>query len=200
MFGKETKFIIRYSEIIDLSRGSNSISVRTKNNKEFTFGLLFSAAETYNLLEQLSKMTMQRMIHDPHSATMSLDQPSSSSSTKPLSKPFLLRDFTAQQHTMEYRSFFRLPSTEKLDGMVKANLWLHHSKRHASGTVFLSQNYLCFKSEVKDLVSLIIPLKSIRVSLVVRLSIYSVYSNLMRSIYRTSIRKTTNRASSTIRL
>lgn len=164
MFGKETKFIIRYSEIIDLSRGSNSISIRTKNNKGFTFGLLFSAAETFNLIEQLSKMAMQRMIHDPDSGTTSLDQPSSSSSKRALVKPFLLRDLTAQQHTMEYLVFFRLPSTEKLDGMVKASLWLHHSKRHANGTIYLSQNFLCFKSEVKDLVSLIIPLKSIRVS------------------------------------
>lgn len=72
LFGRETKFIIRYSEMTDLSRGSNSISIRTKNNKTFTFGLLFSAAETYNLIEQLSKMAMQRMIHDPDSAAMGL--------------------------------------------------------------------------------------------------------------------------------
>lgn len=183
MFGKETKFIIRYSEIIDLSRGANSISLRTKNNKSFTFGLLFSAAETHNLIEQLSKMAMQRMIHDPDSSTMTLDQPSSSSAAaaaaqKSVAKPFLLRDFTAQQHTMEYRTFFRLPNTEKLDGMVKANLWMHHSKRSASGTIYLSQNFLCFRSEVKDLVSLIIPLKNIRVSDEMAIK-YCLYVNLL---------------------
>lgn len=165
LFGRETKFIIRYSEMTDLSRGSNSISIRTKNNKTFTFGLLFSAAETYNLIEQLSKMAMQRMIHDPDSAAMGLGMDHHTASTsRSATKPFLLRDFTAQQHSIEYRAFFRLPSTEKLDGMVKANLWLHHSKRLASGTIYLSQNFLCFKSEVQGLVSLIIPLAKIGVS------------------------------------
>lgn len=167
MFGKETKFIIRYSEIIDLSRGSNYIYVRTKNNKDFTFGLLFSAAETYNLIEQLSKMAMQRMIHDTDSESSSILEhsgPSTSTANRSAAKPFLLRDLTAQQHTMEYRNFFRLPCSEKLDGMVKANIWMHHNKRHASGMIYLSQNFLCFKSDVKDMVSVILPLKNIRVS------------------------------------
>lgn len=160
MFGRETKFIIRYSEIIDLSRGSNSVTVRTKNNKEFTFSLLFNATETFNLIEQLSKKAMQRMIHNPD--TEDLEKPGSSSQNK--AKPFLMRDLTAEQHSADYRAFFRLPSTERLDGMVKANLWLHHSKCSTSGTIFLSQNFFCFKSDVKDLVSVIIPLKNIRVS------------------------------------
>lgn len=162
MFGKETKFIIRYSEITDLTRRSaSSIYIRTKNNKDFTFGLLFNATETYNLIEQLSKMAMQQMIHDPESASSAMDQASTSKSSV---KPFLLRDFTAQQHSEDYRIFFRLPANEKLDGMVKASLWLHHAKKHARGTVYLSQNFLCFKSEVQDWVNLIIPLKNIRVS------------------------------------
>lgn len=162
MFGKETKFIVRYAEIIDLSRGSNSISIRTKNDKEFTFGLLFSATETYSLIEQLSKIAMQKMIYDPAALDHS-EASTSSASRSSLAKPFLLRDFTARQHTDQYRTFFRLPSSEMLDGMVKANLWLHHNKRHASGTIYLSQNFLCFKSDVQGWVSLIIPLKNIRV-------------------------------------
>lgn len=163
MFGKETKFIIRYSEITDLTRRSaSSIYIRTKNNKDFIFGLLFNATETYNLIEQLSKMAMQQMIHDPESASSAMDQASTSKSSSV--KPFLLRDFTAQQHSEDYRIFFRLPANEKLDGMVKASLWLHHAKKHARGTVYLSQNFLCFKSEVQDWVNLIIPLKNIRVS------------------------------------
>lgn len=167
MFGKETKVIIRYSEIIDLSRGTNSISIRTKNNKEFTFGLLFSATETYNLIEQLSKIAMQKMIHDPESPTLVQNMGilgTNRGITKSSQKAFLFRDLNARQHTDEYRTFFRLPSSEMLDGIVKANLWLHHSKRHANGTIYLSQNFLCFKSDVKDWVSLVIPLKNIRVS------------------------------------
>lgn len=143
-----------------MSRGANSITLCTKNNKSFTFGLLFSGTETYNLIEQLSKMAMQKMIYSPNSSAELEPNAGPSSAIK----PFLLRDFTARQHTDEYRTFFRLPRSEILDGMVKANLWLHHNKRHASGTIYLSQNFLCFKSQIEGWVSLVIPLKNIRVS------------------------------------
>lgn len=47
--------------------------------------------------------------------------------------------------------------------MLSANLWLPFVKRYAGGKIYLSQNYMCFKSDVKSLVSLVIPLRVIQV-------------------------------------
>ncbi|GAB0096899.1 TBC1 domain family member 8 [Sergentomyia squamirostris] len=164
IFGKETKLVLSYTEIIDISRTGNSIYIRTQNNSEYTFGLLFSPAETYNLLEQLSKMAMQKMIQDPESPMFDHDPVLSRKLSKNISKnkSFLLRDLTARQHSDEYRMFFRLPLTEVLDGTIKGNLWTPYNKKYVSGCIYLSQNFLCFRSDIKRLVSIVISLRNIR--------------------------------------
>lgn len=165
MFGKETKLVLRYSEIIEVSKSINSIYVKTLAGLEFTFGFLFSVNETYNLVEQLSKMAMQKKIQDPESPSYDHDSMSFHKLSKNVTKrSFLLRDLTNRQQSDEYRMFFRLPQTEMLDGSIKANLWTPYNKRYVGGYIFLSQNFLCFKSDVKRLVSLVIPLRIIYVS------------------------------------
>lgn len=80
-------------------------------------------------------------------------------------KSYLLRDLTTRQHSEEYRRLFRLPATEILDGKIKANLWLPYNKRYANGNIFLSQNFMCFSSDVRALACLVIPLRIIQVFL-----------------------------------
>uniref|UniRef100_A0A1L8DMP1 Rab-GAP TBC domain-containing protein n=1 Tax=Nyssomyia neivai TaxID=330878 RepID=A0A1L8DMP1_9DIPT len=163
IFGKETKLVLSYTEMIDISRAANSIYMRTQNGTEYTFGLLFSPSETYNLLEQLSKMAMQKMIQDPESPMFDHDPVLSRKLSKNVSKKsFLLRDLTARQHSDEYRMFFRLPLSEVLDGTIKANLWTPYNKKYVSGCIYLSQNFLCFRSDIKRLVSIVICLRNIR--------------------------------------
>lgn len=86
---------------------------------EYVFRLLFSANEIHNLIEELSKLTMQKMIQDQESPLF--DNPVINRKlTKNLSnKPFLLRNLTTRQQSSEYRIFFRLPPDEILDGMIK---------------------------------------------------------------------------------
>lgn len=50
-----------------------------------------------------------------------------------------------------------------------ADLWTPYAKRFSSGNIFLSPNFLCFRSDVKGLVNLVIPLRIIRVSHIVEL-------------------------------
>lgn len=186
MFGKETKFMLRYekifhirslyhrlyhsmfnrySDITDITRSSNSIYVKTLNNLDYTFGFLFSVNETYNLIEQLSKMAMQKLIKDPDSPSYDHDPTVFRKLTRNVPiKSYLLRDLTTRQHSEEYRRVFRLPATEILDGKIKANLWLPYTKRYANGNIFLSQNFMCFSSDVPGLVYLVIPLRMIQVS------------------------------------
>lgn len=140
--------------------------MKTLNKLDYTFGLLFSVNETYNLIEQLSKMAMQNLIKDPESPTYDHDPTIFRKLSKNVpSKSYLLRDLTTRQHSEEYRRVFRLPATEILDGKIKANLWLPYGskKRYANGNIFLSQNFMCFSSDVRGLVYLVIPLRIIQV-------------------------------------
>lgn len=155
---------IRYSDITDITRSGNSIYVKTLNNLEYTFGLLFSVNETYNLIEQLSKIAMQKLIKDPDSPSYEHDPIVMRRLPKNApTKSHLLRDLTTRQHSEDYRRVFRLPATEILDGKIKANLWLPYTKRYANGNIFLSQNFMCFSSDVRGLVYLVIPLRIIQV-------------------------------------
>ena len=80
-------------------------------------------------------------------------------------KSMLQRDITARQKSDEYRIHFRLPKSEILDGNIKASLWTPYAKKHVHGVIYVSQNYLCFRSDIDGLVSLVIPLSNIVVSI-----------------------------------
>lgn len=103
-------------------------------------------------------------------------------------KPILCLDLVARQKSEEYRTYFRLPQREIIDGTIKgkvhefksnslliflrcnfstfplANLWTPYSKSYVGGSIYLSNNFFCFSSDVKDFVSVVIPLKVIKVN------------------------------------
>lgn len=45
-----------------------------------------------------------------------------------------------------------------------ADMWTPYSKTFVGGSIYLSNNFLCFGSNVRDLVNLVIPLKIIKVN------------------------------------
>lgn len=59
---------------------------------------------------------------------------------------------TVELNILYYRNYY-----------ITASLWLPYTKRYASGTIFVSQHFLCFRSEIKDQVSLVIPFNTIQV-------------------------------------
>lgn len=180
----------------------------TLNGHSYRFGMLFSPGETYNTLQQLSNITMQHLIQDPDSTSnvddsvLNLSRSISGASKK----SELLRHLNTKQHSEQYRAYFRLPQGEILDGQIKgksactkeiygfwandiiqyglivASLWLPYAKRYVSGTIFVSQHFLCFKSEIKDEVSLVIPFNTIQVSFwfssVLWILVFIVYMHL----------------------
>lgn len=164
MLSQEIKRIIRFAELEDISRSGNTIYLKTTNNMTYNFTLLFNSSEAHVLIEQLNKMAIQKLIHDPESPVVDHD-PSNFSryGAKASKKPVLLRDLTARQKSEEFRVYFRLPQTEIIDGKIKADIWTPYSKRFNAGYIYLSPNFFCFRSDVKDLVSVVIPMKTIKV-------------------------------------
>ncbi|EDW18570.1 TBC1 domain family member 9 isoform X1 [Drosophila mojavensis] len=163
MLSQEIKRIIRFAELEDISRSGNTIYLKTTNNMTYNFTLLFNSSEAHVLIEQLNKMAIQKLIHDPESPVVDHD-PSNFSryGAKASKKPVLLRDLTARQKSEEFRVYFRLPQTEIIDGKIKADIWTPYSKRFNAGYIYLSPNFFCFRSDVKDLVSVVIPMKTIK--------------------------------------
>lgn len=60
------------------------------------------------------------------------------------------RDLDARAHSEAYRLMFRLPANEKLDGSIDCTLLTPFNKKHVNGRLFLSQNYICFESRVRN--------------------------------------------------
>ncbi|KAH8379816.1 hypothetical protein KR009_007362, partial [Drosophila setifemur] len=163
MLGQEIKRIIRFVELEDISRNANTIYLKTTNNMTYNFTMLFNASKAHLLIEQLNKMAIQQLIHDPESPVVDHDTSNISRLGGKTSKmPVLLRDLTARQKSEEFRIHFRLPQSEIIDGKIKGNIWTPYSKRFNSGYIYLSPNFFCFRSDVKDLVSVVIPMKTIK--------------------------------------
>lgn len=71
------------------------------------------------------------------------------------------RDLDARAKSERYRTLFRLPKDEKLDGHTDCTLWTPFNKMHILGQMFVSTNYICFTSKEETLCSLIIPLREV---------------------------------------
>ncbi|XP_060652337.1 TBC1 domain family member 9 isoform X1 [Drosophila nasuta] len=163
LLSEEIKRIIRFAELEDISRSGKTIYLKTTNNMTYNFTLIFNASKAHALIEQLNKMAIQKLIQDPESPVVDHDTSNYTRfATKMSKEPVLLRDLTARQKSEEFRVYFRLPQTEIIDGKIKADIWTPYSKRFHAGYIYLSPNFFCFRSDVKDLVSLVIPMKTIK--------------------------------------
>ncbi|KAJ8968056.1 hypothetical protein NQ314_002495 [Rhamnusium bicolor] len=170
ILGLDTKVCIRWSEVTELSKKNSlvfpdSIQISTRE-KDYNFSMFLSKNETFTLMEQLVDLAVKRLIDDKRSysedkellyklSTFSLAKMSRKKAS------FLKRDLDARAQSEAYRLMFRLPSTEKLDGSIDCTLLTPYNKKHVTGRLFLSQNYICFESRVRAQVSLVIPLRDV---------------------------------------
>lgn len=149
--------------MVNLEKTIQTIYITTTDSNTYNFTLMFHLTEAYSLIDKLSKIAMQNLMQHPD--TPILDKESSvflklnSNGSK---RPTLFRDLTVRQKSESYTILFRLPQSEIVDGKIKAHLWTPYNKKFVSGNIFLSTNFMCFGSEVEDLVSLVIPLRTIQ--------------------------------------
>lgn len=68
--GPGTKLALRYSDIVDITQGTQSVTVATHNGQHYKFVSLFNASAMYRLLQQLSQITMRSILQDPDQANV----------------------------------------------------------------------------------------------------------------------------------
>ncbi|XP_049823440.1 TBC1 domain family member 9 [Aethina tumida] len=163
ILGLDTKVCIRWSEVTELNEKNSlvfpdSIKIATRE-KEYYFTMFLNRNETYTLMQQLVDLAMKRLIDDKKSFSEDKELLNKLSKNVPKKPSFLKRDLDARAKSEAYRLMFRLPNTEKLDGLIDCTLMTPYNKKHVAGRLFLSQNYICFESRVKAQVSLVVPLR-----------------------------------------
>ncbi|KAK4303862.1 hypothetical protein Pmani_024162 [Petrolisthes manimaculis] len=164
LLGKETRVIVRWRDVTRLDCTNalifpDSVCVSTRDHQHY-FSMLLRKKETYELMEQLANMAMKQLINDEEFSE-DKDLLMKVSKRVPKKASFLKRDLDARAHSDMYRSKFRLPLTEKLDGSTPCALWAPYSKTYVSGTLYVSSNYICFDSKIANLVSVVCPLREV---------------------------------------
>lgn len=164
LMGKEAKVIIRWTDITKLEKGNNmlfpeSIKVSTREG-EFVFSMLLRSSETFRLMEQLANMAMKQLMQEGgFEEDKSIVDRTKKRTPKRMSS--IKRDLDARARSDAFRSAFCLPLDEKLDGDTDCVLWTPFNKQHVWGRLYLSSNYICFASRVRDLVIVVIPLREV---------------------------------------
>ncbi|KAK6190175.1 hypothetical protein SNE40_002098 [Patella caerulea] len=166
LLGREAKVIIRWTDITKLERDNNmlfpdTVKISTREASHY-FSMVMHSSESYRLIEQLANMAMKQLMQE---GGFEEDKMISFRTKKKTSKKMssLKRDLDARARSEAFRQAFQLPVHEKLDGDEECTLWTPYNKQHVNGRLYLSSNFICFASRVRDLVTVIIPLRDIQV-------------------------------------
>lgn len=163
LVGVELRLIIRWTDVIDIDQGGNllsdSLNVYTRKEKH-SFGVLLHREETYSLCEQLANLAMRQLMSDE---VFQQDRSLPKKRISYKNQSSIKRDLDARKRSEAYRCQFNLPVDEKLDGDTDCSLWTPYDKKNSSGKLYISLSYICFSSKVKDLVTLIIPMRDVSV-------------------------------------
>ncbi|KAM3937709.1 TBC1 domain family member 9 isoform 2-T2 [Leptodactylus fuscus] len=165
LLGKEAKLVIRWVDITQLEKTAtlllpDMIKVSTRTSEHY-FSVFLNISETFKLMEQLANIAMRQLLdNEGFEQDRSLPKLKKKS---PKKVSALKRDLDARAKSERYRTLFRLPKDEKLDGHTDCTLWTPFSKRHIVGQMFVSTNYICFTSKEENLCSLIIPLREVTI-------------------------------------
>ncbi|XP_072120207.1 TBC1 domain family member 9B-like isoform X1 [Mobula birostris] len=164
LLGKEVKLVIRWVDVTQLEKNATllfpeCIKVSTRDQEHY-LSMFLNVSETFKLMEQLANIAMRQLLdNEGFSEDKCLPKPKSA--LKHVS--VLKRDLDARAKNERYRSTFRLPRDERLDGHTECTLWTPFNKMHIMGQMFVSNNYICFASKEEDACNLIIPLREVTV-------------------------------------
>ncbi|VVD02906.1 unnamed protein product [Leptidea sinapis] len=149
IFGRKVDVKLRWADVTDLSISNSllfadSIKIVTRDGEHY-FTMFAKKYEVFALMQQLANIAMKQLIDDKSGFNIDKDLLTKLSKNVP-KKSFLKRDLDARKQSSLYTLRFRLPQNEKLDGTEECTLWTPYNKKHASGRLYLSQNFICFDS------------------------------------------------------
>ncbi|XP_060782487.1 TBC1 domain family member 9 [Neoarius graeffei] len=165
LLGKEAKLLVRWADITQLEKNAtlllpDMVRVSTRCS-EHVFSVFLNINESFKLMEQLANIAMRQLLDNK-----GFEQDRSLPKLKrksPKKVSALKRDLDARAKSERYRTLFRLPKDEKLDGHTDCTLWTPFNKMHILGQMFVSTNYICFTSKEETMCSLIIPLREVTI-------------------------------------
>ncbi|KAI9092428.1 rab-GTPase-TBC domain-containing protein [Phlyctochytrium arcticum] len=175
VFGVETKVMIELKDIEELARDkskrgvfADAIRIKMRNKAEHVFSNLFHRDETFDLLEHLTNIAMQKLLKntvtDPAPGLSLQDQMNAlkMEGTSPtagggvLGRP-LKQSFEEQKRNLRLQTAFNLPSNETQLEEINAICAISGTKTNFVGRVFLSETYLCFSSTAKYQCYMVLP-------------------------------------------
>ncbi|KAI8930220.1 rab-GTPase-TBC domain-containing protein [Entophlyctis helioformis] len=178
VLGTETKVVIELKDIEELckeksKRGmvSDSIRIVTKNKTEHFFSNLFQRDETFELLEYLTNVALQKLLKatstDPAPGLSLKSQESQAelltspaailgltrgNDTRPLKELFEL-----QRRNAKFQWLFNLPTSESIVEDITAICSISGTNTNFHGKLYLSDTFLCFLSTAKYQCQLALP-------------------------------------------
>lgn len=185
VFGKENKVIIELKDIAEIRKAnskkgllSDSIKLTTLDKTEHVFVNLFHRDESYELLQHLTNIVMQKLLRQTFGGGGSLEQVAGdiSNQTSPVqgssedatmgesfalssAKVSQLREqFSQQQRDLKFRSLFNLPTKESLLCHVRCAISLPEPQPLVvHGMLYLSTTMVCFSSTISSECQFVLP-------------------------------------------
>lgn len=162
VLGTETKVRVPWTDVVELEKSgsgpllSDAIRVRTRDGTEHYFGMLFHRRETFQLMEQLAKAAMQRLLDSSDDAVPAAVEGAQNASAAGTSaaphRPSVMalnETLLAQVRNTEYRRLFRLSEAETVQCDETAHLWNPLIGESLAGRLMVSQHYVCFRSNAR---------------------------------------------------
>ncbi|KAI3356068.1 hypothetical protein L3Q82_017332 [Scortum barcoo] len=156
LLGKEVKFVIPWAEVTRLERVSTglmteAIRVSTRQRQR-EFSMFLNLEETFGVIGQLADIALRRLLD---SEGLELD--------RVLQQPArITKRILEEQALREYvLALFRLPRSERLHEVASCSVWTPHARCHTAGTLYTTDNYLCFSSREEGSCILLIPLSEV---------------------------------------
>lgn len=156
LFGKEVKFVIPWAEVTRLERVSTvlmheAVRVGTRQRQR-EFSMFLNLEEAYGVIGQLADIALRRLLD---SEGLELD--------RTLQQPTCItKRILEEQALREYvLALFRLPRAERLLEVASCSVWTPHARCHTAGTLYTTDNYLCFCSKEEGRCTLLIPLSEV---------------------------------------
>ncbi|TPX48227.1 hypothetical protein SeMB42_g03081 [Synchytrium endobioticum] len=189
VLGVETKVTIELKDIEELQRDkskrgvfSDAVRIVTKNKQEHVFSNLFHRDETFELIEHLTNLAMQRLLKstttDP-APGMSLERQlaadqaeidhlmsaitgasttgRASNNTRPLK-----RSLEEQKRNAKFQIVFNIPSSESIADEIISMCSIQSTTATFHGKLYLSNTFLCFMSTAKYQCHLVLPFFAVK--------------------------------------